>query len=432
MNNPVRNQLIVWRRNLLLCWFSLALVSVVAVGCAEETSIRKYRVAKSETHRAGGGPAMGMNASPAKEQLMLGAIVPNQQSAWFFKLTGDPDVVLKSDPDFRKIVKSVAFDGTGQPAWKLSEGWQQQITPNGITYGKLTNSEAGLTATVTRLPVENNPTEESWRDYVFENVNRWRKQLSLQTQEWEQMSSELEEFPELSQGPAKAYFVSIAGKGSGGMSAPFMNQGNRGAATEGTKPLDSPASSKATLETSESTTANAKGESEPSSPQAAESTAAEQKKPVTYIVPEGWNETAASGMRMAAFSIVDGESTGEVTVIAAGGGIEANIGIWLGQVGAEASAENDAKNSRSRRRTDRQWRGEPSCIRSTVPFPGHPETRPSAAKTAPQAADSAPTQSILIVDIPWRDGQSLFVKFKGDAVVGTVAARGVYRVRQID
>ena len=404
--------MIVWGRNLPLPCLSLAACLAVGLGCSEDTSIRQYRVAKKDSQRSAAAPAIAAAAAPAKEQLMLAAIVPNQDFAWFFKLTGDPDVVLKNDPDFRNIVKSVAFDGTGQPTWKLSDGWQQQITPEEITYGKLTNKEAGLTATVTRLPFTSNATEESWRGYIVSNINRWRNQLSLQQQEWEQMSSELEEFPELSQGPAKAYFVSISGKGSGGMSAPFMNRGPRG-------PMPSPTAAE-----------NAVGESDAVSG-AALPPASEPKKPITYRVPEGWSETAASGMRMAAFAIVDGQSTGEVTVIAAGGGIEANIGIWLGQVGAEASAETTQRIlAAAEELTVDGVTAKFYTIEGSAEPAGEAEADVTPQEQAAESAEGAPAieadkvaaaaptassaaQAILLVDIPWREGQSLFVKFKG-------------------
>ncbi|MEZ6075427.1 MAG: hypothetical protein R3C56_07070 [Pirellulaceae bacterium] len=358
---------------------------------------------------------------------MLAAIVPNKDFAWFFKLTGDPEVVLKSDPEFRSIVKSVAFDGSGQPTWKLHEGWQQHITPNDITYGKLTNSEAGLIATVTRLGVEKqSDSEESWREYIVGNVNRWRKQLSLDEQEWAQISSELEEFPELSQGPAKAYFVSIAGKGSGGMSAPFMNRGARAQATE--VPNSANVAAAGEGESAAEVKEGAKGKEDVGADSDAERRAT---LPITYTVPEGWRETAASGMRMAAFNIEEGESTGEVTVIAAGGGIEANIGIWLGQVGAEAGAEttqhilaaaeeltvdgvtaklytiDGATTPVGEAKTEVTAEGESDGVVDQAEKP----VEKSAVAAAHAASDAA--QTILIVDIPWRDEQSLFVKYKG-------------------
>lgn len=446
---------------LQLC--SVVALMAVTLGCAEDTSIREYRVAKSETQRSTAAASLSSNAAPATEQLMLAAIVPNQDSAWFFKLTGDPEKVLESDAEFRGMVKSVAFDGGGQPTWKLHEGWQQQITPEGITYGKLTNDEAGLTATVTRLPFTSNATEDSWRGYIVSNINRWRNQLSLGQQEWEQMSGELEEFPELSQGPAKAYFVSIAGRGSGSMAAPFMNRGG------GNPP---PAASQPSAASAASSTANGSPMTASKAASTGASTSTSPGKPISYTVPAGWDETAASGMRMASFNLSQGEATGEVTVIAAGGGIEANIGIWLGQVGAEADSETtarilaDSQEVTVNSATVKIYTIDgPTVAPAVVPAASEEttkaaeETEPEAGKTkeseseseveanaesgteakpAAEAVDTdanaeseadatiekvadadatatgeAESESILIADIPWRDGQSLFVKFKG-------------------
>ncbi|MCC7334984.1 MAG: hypothetical protein IT422_07805 [Pirellulaceae bacterium] len=437
MNSPKWSVSNVSRRSLPVPFYSLvaclAVILAFAPGCSEDTSIRTYRVAKKETQRTTAAPHIGSTTAPVKEQLMLAAIVPNKDFAWFFKLTGDPEVVLKSDPEFRSIVKSVAFDGSGQPTWKLHEGWQQHITPNDITYGKLTNREAGLTATVTRLGVEKqSDSEESWREYIVGNVNRWRKQLSLDEQEWAQISSELEEFPELSQGPAKAYFVSIAGKGSGGMSAPFMNRGAGVKAGEVPSSKSVVAGSEGEPVAAEKGDTKGKEDVEGREGESADSDAERRATlPITYTVPEGWRETAASGMRMAAFTIEEGELTGEVTVIAAGGGIEANIGIWLGQVGVEAGAEttqhilaaaeeltvdgvtaklytiDGATTPVGEAKTEETAEGESGGEVNQADKP----VEKSAVATAHAASDAA--QTILIVDIPWRDQQSLFVKYKG-------------------
>ena len=426
-----------------LRWCSLATLVLAGLGCAEDTSIRQYTVAKSETQRNSATANRSSTAAPASKQLMLAAIVPNQDFAWFFKLTGDPEKVLKSDAEFRSMVKSVAFDGAGQPTWKLHEGWQQQITPEAITYGKLTNDEAGLTATVTRLPFTSNASEDSWRGYIVSNINRWRNQLSLGQQEWEQMSRELEEFPELSQGAAKAYFVSIAGTGSGGMDAPFMNRGAGGQpppAVGGQAP-----------------TANASSASGATTPDtAAPPKNAAASKPITYQVPQGWQEEAASGMRMASFAVSQAGAEGEVTVIAAGGGIEANIGIWLGQVGMESKPEttarilaeaqdvtvhevaaklytiggpaatpaaNQTESSAESGEESSAESGSEAAVDAEVAAGTASDTvaakaaEPSAASDSDADADADSdadaSETILIADIPWRDGQSLFVKFKG-------------------
>ncbi len=366
------------QRRFLLGALLVALPMAMSWGCTEDVSIRMYSVAKDDSRDPSSSVARTSTVS-AKDQLMLGAIVPNKDTAWFFKLTGEPDVVAKSNDPFRGMVQSVQFDGSGQPSWKLSEGWKQQITPNDITYGKLMHDESGLTATVTRLPFTSEPTEESWRGYVASNINRWRNQLSLQKQEWSDMSGELEELPELSQGPSKAYFVSIAGKGSaGGGMGPFMSRGGS------TAPASPPHSEPPAIR--EATTA---AEAAP-------------EKPISYQVPESWIETAASGMRMAAFSMTEGETSGEVTVIAAGGDIDANIGIWLGQVSMEASDENRKKILEAAEElTVNGITAKLYTIDGTV------------ANESKQAA----TNSILIADIQWREGQSLFVKFKGPSAM---------------
>jgi hypothetical protein len=99
-------------------------------------------------------------------------------------------------------------------------------------------------------------------------------------------------------------------------------------------------------------------------------------------------------MRRAAFAIGSGESTGEVTVIAAGGGIDANIGIWLGQVSREASDESRAAILDAA----------DELVVNEIP-----------TKLYTIAAKAEGGTSILVADIPWKTGESLFVKLKGDS-----------------
>ncbi|MCA9133757.1 MAG: hypothetical protein KDA45_11405 [Planctomycetales bacterium] len=336
-------------------------------GCSEDTSIRQYRVAKSDSQRA---PAVAQEAAPAKAQQMLAAIVPNKDSAWFFKLTGDPEKVAENREPFKRIVNSVEFGASGDPSWTLAEGWDEQRL-SGITFANLTHSAAGLTATVTQLPTTGQATEESWQSYIVSNINRWRTQLSLQGQDWLEMQQELEEVPELSQGPAKAYFVSLLGTGSGSMSGPPMMRQSGLVAASNPPPAAAPAA----------------GKTGPGEPSPAAQT-------LTYEAPQAWQELPAAGMRRAAFAIEEDEQQAEVTVIAAGGSIDANIGIWLGQVGREANEET--KKAVLDAAQDVQVNGVAAKL-YTLDGP---------------AAEGEAT-SILIVDIPWRSAESLFVKFKG-------------------
>jgi len=63
-----------------------------------------------------------------------------------------------------------------------------------------------------------------------------------------------------------------------------------------------------------------------------------------WKAPEGWSESAGSGMRLATFTMGEGSSTGTCTIITLGGsagGIEANVTRWVGQTGS-AALEDDA------------------------------------------------------------------------------------------
>jgi hypothetical protein len=279
----------------------------------------------------------------------------------------------------------VRFADSGDPSWQLSEGWTE-VGPRdqGITYAKLRNKE-DLTVTVTRLFFDESSGAQQWQDYVVTNVNRWRGQLSLASQQWQEMVDELEEVPELSQGSAKAYFVSLLGHGSGTMSgAPFANAPFAGGSPSG----GSPEPSEATRAGTPSPNPEAAG----GSPQAK----------LSYTAPANWTELDATGMRQAAFAIQAGEASGEVTVIAAGGSIEANIGIWMGQVGIESSEAS--KQAIIQKAIDIEVNGVASRVFTLD------EKAAVASEDAPAAEL---TSAILVADVPWRAGESLFVKLKG-------------------
>lgn len=379
--------------------FIVLLIAAMAVGCEEEAAIRVYEVAKND-NRSSSTAVSRTSTAVAKDQRMLAAIVPNRDFAWFFKLQGEPEVVDEQQAAFRDMLASVTFNEQGQPAWKLSPGWQQQLTPSDITYSKWTHADSGLTATVTRLPFPSEPTSESWQGYVVSNVNRWRNQLALPPQSWDDMQGELEALSALSQGATTAYLVDLSGKSSGtpGM-GPFMSRSTSDAPAAGTGAgagagADAAANSPATTPAADAT----------STADAPPATAAAQARPVTYTVPESWEEAPASGMRLAAFNIGDQDAQGEVTIIAAGGEIEANIAIWLGQVGvASGEADKQAVLGAAQELTVNGVSANMYVLDGPAPDPKTGDAEPSAEGR----------QSILVADIPWRENQSLFVKFKG-------------------
>ena len=271
------------------------LITLAFSGCSEDMAIRQYTVDKSEANRS------APDKSVLTAQQMLAAIVPNRDSTWFIKLTGAPADVSATEAQFREIVNSMKFAETGDPSWNLSQGWTEQRI-GGMTFAKLQKQQSGLSATITQLASPQESGDSAWQDWVKMNVNRWRGQLKLTEQEWDAMQVELEELEPLNQGKARAYYVSLVGKGSGTMGGPFSGG-----------PKNTPAM-----------------------PPAGASSGPPE---VTYTVPSGWEKAPAGGMRMATFKVSEGELQAEVTVISAGGDDRSNVARWQRQLTPDASEE---------------------------------------------------------------------------------------------
>lgn len=342
----------------------VGLLCGVLPACQRDQGIRVYKVAKQDSKSRG---VIQAAQSQSSEQQMLGAIVHSGKSAWFFKLTGEPSKVEPTREEFREIVDSVEFKPTG-PSWKLATGWTQQLS-QGITYAKLLKEDEGLTATVTEFPFPEMQDESQWREYVVANINRWRNQLALAPQEWSEIEPELEEVTELSRGPAKAYFVSLVGKGSGSMAGgPFS-----GGPFSGGGPVAAESAS---------------------SPPPAEPV----QSPLSYEVPDGWSEVPASSMRLASFKLdgPDGQ-TAEVAVSVASGEIDMIVGMWISQIPMEKTDGN---------------------VKEVIDAATEQEVNGAQAKVYwVDGSDAESKQAILVADVPWADGSSLYVKLKGDSAL---------------
>lgn len=194
------------------CW--LALCAVCLVGCSEDDVIRKYTLPKSAARAI------------SQEETILGAIVPKSQNAWFFKLKGEPVKVDSYKKDFRDLVNSLSFADDGNPKWKLPEKWREEGGGQ-FAYANLLPPDAQAPkVSVSPLQIDPSQLEEaSWRQYVVENVNRWRGQLNLPKQSWDEMAAGLEPIESLSAPKAPAYFVSLRGRASSKVSGVMGTQG---------------------------------------------------------------------------------------------------------------------------------------------------------------------------------------------------------------
>jgi hypothetical protein len=330
-----------------------ALACLSLVGCTEDTKIRTYKVAKGQTSAESAKQA---NAQGTADQQMLAAILPQKDGSWFFKMTGDPNKVAETEAQFKEIIQSVKFKGDGQPSWELKNGWVEQ-PGNSMTFAKLAQTEKGLTATVSQLVGSQASDDASWSDWVNLNVNRWRKQLSLEEQDWQTMQKELQELEALNQMPAKAYYVRLIGKGSGQMGGPSGN---------------APAMPPAPI---------GRGSPPPSQ--------------VKYEVPPGWSEKPASGMRLATFNLDVEGMQAEVTIISAGGDKRSNVARWQRQLIPTA---DDAMIDGVMQAADKfEVNGVPAELYYILGEPG-PEQG-----------------SFLAAIIEWRPEASLFIKMIGPA-----------------
>ena len=336
------------------------------MGCSPQEGIRRYSVAKSNDTMA---PIAGGRSEAGKPQQIVGAILPQGQKVWYFKLEGSPDKVGEVENEFLQIVNSTNFDDSG-PILDMPSGWTDRGA-KGMATNNIVNDESGLAATVTPLIAgAATKVKEQWQDYVLRNVNRWRGQVSLPEQDWDELEPNLEELSAFSQEPAKAYLVSLVGKKSGvSMGGPFMQGGpfsGGGAATP-----DAPA--------------------KPAPPQA--------KKSLMYIEPEGWAEkdVSTSQMKLAAFDLSAGEMSAELSVIPLSGKPEEHLKIWLNQAGAAEDAD--------------------AVVGSLVEGAEVITVNEIEAKLYHFDGADETGKSIMIAEIPWREGEELYVRLLGDSGV---------------
>lgn len=346
---------------------ALAIIAILGgmVGCGEDESIRIYKVAKSDRQQG----LLSQNRSPMSQSMtdmeMLSAVLPKGNSYWVFKLSAKPEVLEDNRDEFRKIVQSVSFEA-GEPNWELEDGWKSKKSAGGFTYAEILKESEGVRATVSVLPID--PTE-SWEDHIVKNVVRWQGQLSLApTEDWDAIQGNLEELSSLSEGDNTAYFVSLVGKGSGQMRGPFQGGAPSAPSRDSGDDSDS----------------------------AAMQVTPPEKKKLEYDLPEEWTEqdVSSSAMRLAAFGLEDGDLKAEVTLIPAGGEPTAILGMWFGQIQLDTSED---------------------LLSKTLEEAESIEVNDVDAKLyALGVSDSDSDKSILVVDVPWREGESLFVKLMGD------------------
>lgn len=270
----------------------LAILSLVC-GCEKQEQITTYTVPRHESLQT---PEFLAESAKRQSQpaRMLAAILPHGSTLWFFKLQGPPDDVTAREGEFHEFLKSLRFEGDSKIAWTLPETWKE--TPgNANRYATLVlNSEPPLEVTVTVLGAGDGELTQQ----LLDNINRWRGQLDLPHIEAEDLPQRTET---INAGEMKVTVINIKGKAApkpampGGMMPPMSGHPTG-------------------------------GESKPS-------VGASGKSTLQFDKPEGWTEVPVKQFQRARFTVGEGEQLVEVSVSRAGGGRDANINRWRGQLG---------------------------------------------------------------------------------------------------
>jgi hypothetical protein len=272
------------------------LIDVAVAGCLPTPQIERYRVPKQHVIDKFTG------ADKAGKDRTLAAIIPRGHQNWFFKLSGQSDLVAEQIEDFSKLVKSLRFDDQGKPKWSLPKGWSEQ-GGEGMRFATLQveTDDGPLETTVISLP---RPEHGDDASYVLSNVNRWRSQLGLPEMDQAELGHAA---TNIELDDATALLVNFEGRlKAGGMGPPGAT---------GPAPFVSGAEARQPGVRSGVATGSANEAGEP-----------------TYLVPAGWKALGAGAMRKAGFQVTDGGQKAEITISTAGGELLANVNRWRGQV----------------------------------------------------------------------------------------------------
>jgi hypothetical protein len=116
---------------------------------------------------------------------ILAAIQRRGEAAWFFKMTGDPELVAQQKPAFVDFLKSVRFleaepagvvaavpaaTPAGTPQWNLPAGWTSAPA------GQFLAAKFLIAGGKAAVNISTSPGDGGG---LAANVNRWRKQLGL-------------------------------------------------------------------------------------------------------------------------------------------------------------------------------------------------------------------------------------------------------------
>ncbi len=371
MNQDLKDHFLKPMQNFLRTWPWLAIACFLLTGCRDDEAIRIYSAPKERVLASSG---------PAEPQELLGALIAKENRPWAFKMVGAPEKVAQYKNEFRQLIDSLSFAEDGTPTWKLPEAWREE-SGNEFTYRTFRPpNEPSVKATISELAYSFNPDDlnvSNWQQYVLQNVNRWRGQLSLTNQAWDEMAGDLEPIEKHMLRDLPAYYVSLRGESTGRSGGPMMGGPMMGG------PMSGPTSAGPDAAPSAAPGATDAGSDDMPT-----------KSQLQMTLPDGWREVEPLSIMAWKSYEADGPdgTKVQITLTPAGGDSVSNVMRWSGQIGG-----SEAEATRAIDQVEKfAVNGKPTELYKVV----GPEPNPKATTAA---------------IIQWTSRQSLFVKMTGPA-----------------
>jgi hypothetical protein len=287
-----------------LCPVVLAVTVILsAAGCGQDEGVTSYKVPKShvldESNPSKSAHKTDAVGSVSRESSrMLGAILPQKNQTWFFKLTGPDEAVSAVELAFETFVQSIKF-AESKPAWTTPGSWDQlpdDAPQNNGAFKRFATLVIESNGRVLELSVTSLPSAQGdVEGYLLLNFNRWRGQLGLQPTTASRLPQETKK---LTLDGTTATLVNLLGTSR--------------SSSMGRAPFASSQNSKRPTGSSENP----------------------QPREFSYTIPEGWSAGKLSFLRKAAFEVIDLnlEQRIDITVISVGGDLLSNVNRWRGQI----------------------------------------------------------------------------------------------------
>ena len=264
-------------RNIVFWGLAWTGLSAAVMGCNGPEPLTPYKVAKP------------------RRMLVSTLVDLENNNAWFIKLDGPTTVVNRHEASFATLLDSIALtEGSEAISWEVPAGWSEsEAGPVQFAALAVDDSANRIKVTVTRLPIA---PDEDVDSYLLNNLNRWRRQLSLPPLD----SLADAQFEERSVDGQKLVEMSLYGREPDG-----AEENAAGAAPSPRPPAGGMGS-----------------------------------RSLNVDLPEGWEQGASTGVSALSAVVKDGDQSARFTVTPLPASPwPANVKRWVGQVGAEEMSD---------------------------------------------------------------------------------------------